>query len=119
MPSAKYERLPASPADAPPEYDEDNDNEAYPSKPHRVVHDPRFDIPTPAPWKRAALIIFVLSLFWLAFRMQRVRLDDRQQVIHASRYSKDHKFRPAASPVVTERLKDGKVRLRGGHPAML
>lgn len=31
------------------------------------------------------------------------------------RYSKDYKFRPAASPVVTERLKDGRIRLRGAH----
>lgn len=32
------------------------------------------------------------------------------------RYSKDHKFRPAASPVITETLRDGRVRVRGAHP---
>lgn len=32
------------------------------------------------------------------------------------RYSKQHKFRPAASPVITERLKDGRVRVRGEAP---
>jgi len=33
-----------------------------------------------------------------------------------SRYSKEHKFRPAASPVITETLKDGRTRLRGSYP---
>lgn len=32
------------------------------------------------------------------------------------RYSKEHKFRPAASPVITETLKDGRTRLRGSYP---
>lgn len=32
------------------------------------------------------------------------------------RYSKDYKFRPAASPIITETLKDGRVRLRGALP---
>ena len=32
-----------------------------------------------------------------------------------SRYSKEHKFRPAASPVITETLKDGRTRLRGSY----
>ena len=31
------------------------------------------------------------------------------------RYSKEYKFRPAASPIITERLKDGRVRLRGAQ----
>jgi hypothetical protein len=34
------------------------------------------------------------------------------------RYSKEHKFRPAASPIITERLKDGRVRLRGAHAGL-
>jgi hypothetical protein len=32
------------------------------------------------------------------------------------RYSKDFKYRPAASPVITEALPDGKKRLRGARP---
>lgn len=32
-----------------------------------------------------------------------------------SRYSREHKYRPAASPVVTEVLKDGRIRLRGAN----
>lgn len=33
------------------------------------------------------------------------------------RYSDEFKFRPAASPVITETLKDGRIRLRGASPA--
>jgi hypothetical protein len=32
------------------------------------------------------------------------------------RYSKEHKFRPAASPIITETLKDGRIRIRGAGP---
>jgi hypothetical protein len=32
------------------------------------------------------------------------------------RYSPEFKFRPAASPVVREKLKDGRTRVRGGRP---
>lgn len=28
-------------------------------------------------------------------------------------YSEEHKFRPAASPVITETLRDGRLRIRG------
>jgi hypothetical protein len=33
------------------------------------------------------------------------------------RYSDEHKYRPAASPVITETLKDGRIRLRGANVA--
>ncbi|KAG1860936.1 hypothetical protein F4604DRAFT_1532835, partial [Suillus subluteus] len=56
--------------------------------------------------------------FWAAFKLQPQR--SQTKVIHAESltlilhmYSKDFKYRPAASPVITERLKDGVVRLRG------
>lgn len=32
------------------------------------------------------------------------------------RYSPEFKYRPAASPVVREKLKDGRTRIRGGRP---
>lgn len=35
-----------------------------------------------------------------------------------SSYSNEHKYRPAASPVVTEILKDGRKRLRGANPSV-
>jgi len=37
----------------------------------------------------------------------------KPRIIHADRYSKKYKYRPAASPVITETLKDGTIRLRG------
>lgn len=33
------------------------------------------------------------------------------------RYSDEYKYRPAASPVITETLPDGRIRLRGASPA--
>ena len=39
-------------------------------------------------------------------------------LIFLSRYSKEHKFRPAASPIITETLRDGRVRIRGAAPTI-
>lgn len=39
-----------------------------------------------------------------------------KQIVHAHRYSKQYKFRPAASPVITETLKDGRTKVFGGRP---
>ncbi|KAJ3501912.1 hypothetical protein NLJ89_g9127 [Agrocybe chaxingu] len=33
--------------------------------------DPRFRVRTPSPWARAALLLFMFFLFWLAFHMRR------------------------------------------------
>ncbi|KAJ7575524.1 hypothetical protein C8J56DRAFT_971476 [Mycena floridula] len=77
--------------------------------------DPRFIQPTPAAWKRVALLAFVVALFWVAISM-RAGQSRKNMIVHASRYSKEHKFRPAASPVVTETLSDGRVRVRGAQP---
>ncbi|KAG6838073.1 hypothetical protein C0991_002013 [Blastosporella zonata] len=42
--------------------------------------------------------------------------DHEAKVVYANRYSKEHRFRPAASPVITETLKDGRMRVRGAQP---
>ncbi|KIM79843.1 hypothetical protein PILCRDRAFT_73740 [Piloderma croceum F 1598] len=76
--------------------------------------DPRFNVPPPSTWKRVALLLFVGFLFWLSFYVK-VSKPEKPKIVHASRYSKEYKFRPAASPVITERLKDGRVRLRGAQ----
>ncbi|EGO03183.1 hypothetical protein SERLA73DRAFT_129437 [Serpula lacrymans var. lacrymans S7.3] len=68
-------------------------------------------------WKRVALLLFVLFLFWLSWSIK-PSSNTQPKVVHASRYSKEHKYRPAASPIITERLKDGRVRLRGAHPSL-
>lgn len=82
----------------------------------------------PPAWKRALLIALLAVLFWLALHLRPQR---QPKVIYASRcvyprtpkttlmlsrYSKEFKYRPAASPVITERLKDGTIRLRGALP---
>ncbi|KZT39423.1 hypothetical protein SISSUDRAFT_963163, partial [Sistotremastrum suecicum HHB10207 ss-3] len=63
-------------------------------------------------WKRVALIFTVISLFIITYRLRAVG-EVPPQIIHAERYSKEYKYRPAASPVITEKLKDGRIRLRG------
>ncbi|KAH0835037.1 hypothetical protein J3R83DRAFT_10774 [Lanmaoa asiatica] len=95
---------------SPPAYTqlERDDDNAHPVN-------PRFDRPRPPAWKRAALVALLAMLFWLAFYL-RPSTKPAPKVVHATRYSKEFKFRPAASPVITERLKDGKVRLRGALP---
>ncbi|KAJ7678442.1 hypothetical protein B0H14DRAFT_3908502 [Mycena olivaceomarginata] len=66
------------------------------------------------PPKRAGLLVLILFCFWLAFQIKSHRAS--LKVVHASRYSKVFKYRPAASPIVTETLKDGRVRFRGAAP---
>jgi len=38
-------------------------------------HDPRFDVPTPSPWARGALLLALAGMFWLAFNMRAGVLD--------------------------------------------
>ncbi|KAF7303435.1 hypothetical protein MIND_00572100 [Mycena indigotica] len=66
-----------------PAYDDDDD-EAVPLRRARPVlddeenalgdtayaRDPRFDPPAPSPWKRAALLLIIVALFYLAFRLK-------------------------------------------------
>ncbi|KAG2339028.1 hypothetical protein BDR05DRAFT_968474 [Suillus weaverae] len=75
--------------------------------------DPRFNRLAPSLWKRIALLLVTAFLFWAAFQLKPQR--SQPKIIHADRYSKDFKYRPAASPVITERLKDGVVRVRGAY----
>ncbi|KAF9218836.1 hypothetical protein BS17DRAFT_719406 [Gyrodon lividus] len=99
MSSSQYQRIPTG---------EDREHTSAPV-------DARFDRPSPPAWKRVALIAFIIFLFWLSFSF-RPNKNVNPNIIHASRYSKEFKYRPAASPIITERLKDGKVRLRGAYP---
>lgn len=85
----KYELLPAS--------DEnenllrsdqsDDDEEEIPEVPVELPVDPRFHQPTPAPWKRAALLLFLFFLFWLAFSMRKDLWNKKPEVIYAKRYA--------------------------------
>ncbi|KAJ6545214.1 hypothetical protein B0H19DRAFT_1266680 [Mycena capillaripes] len=88
---------------------DDEDGASFPP-----VVDPRFVQTPPAAWKRAGLLFLILFCFWLAFQIKGHRATP--QVVHAHRYSKEFKYRPAASPIVTEMLKDGRIRVRGAAP---
>ncbi|KAI0763344.1 hypothetical protein BD413DRAFT_484506 [Trametes elegans] len=117
----KYERIAANP-DYPADLKRRTSRDEPTSDIHelhrRLEEDPRFNPPTPSVWKRVALVFFLLAVFWLGFRLRAsVAQPPQTKVVHASRYSKDYKFRPAASPIVTERLKDGRVRVRGAAPS--
>ena len=52
----------------------------------RLAQDPRFNPPTPSPWKRVALLAFVLAILWLAFSLRMSAKQSHPQVIHAQRY---------------------------------
>ncbi|KZW03075.1 hypothetical protein EXIGLDRAFT_759385 [Exidia glandulosa HHB12029] len=90
--------------------DNDNDNETDP--PTRRTRFEREHQP-PSPWKRAALILFIFALLWFAARLRAQSRPGKPAVVHAERYSKKFKFRPAASPIVTQKLPDGRTRVRG------
>lgn len=87
--SAKYQRIPqGDPAlDA---HDDDEDASEVRLEQQRLARtlnaDPRFQQPTPAWWKRAALVLFVVVLFWLAVSLRNARKATPTKVVHASRY---------------------------------
>ncbi|KAI5120328.1 hypothetical protein M0805_000388 [Coniferiporia weirii] len=85
MSSSRYERLPSSPGPSPapgnelPPYsttrldiDEEEVNVGRQPSAQRTVfpHDPRFEIPTPPRWQRAALLAFIVFLFWLGYKLR-------------------------------------------------
>lgn len=76
MPSNDYVPLPAEP---PVQLGiEDEEQEVPKPRPPRQASgptvlqtsDPRFNPPSPSPLKRAALLLFVFSLFWFALRLR-------------------------------------------------
>ncbi|KAI0298608.1 hypothetical protein BC826DRAFT_907014 [Russula brevipes] len=113
MSSAPYEPLPTD------DYDEEQSptRHRYVPEHRQLMQDPRFNPPPPAWWKRALVILFIIAMFWLYFTFQASSWKAAEpQVVHARRYSKQHKFRPAASPIIYETLGDGKTRVRGAAP---
>ncbi|KIR51457.1 hypothetical protein I315_06156 [Cryptococcus gattii Ru294] len=72
-----------------------------------------FNRPPPAWWKRMLLIVAIIAMGWLSIYLGRRGMSKKPQVIYASRYSEEFKYRPAASPVITETLPDGRIRIRG------
>ncbi|KAG8897030.1 hypothetical protein FRB99_008506 [Tulasnella sp. 403] len=65
--------------------------------------------------KRAVSLLFFIA-FWLIVAYKIFIAGGRgkkPKIVHADRYSNKYKFRPAASPVVTETLRDGTLLVRG------
>jgi hypothetical protein len=113
-----------------------------PLNPNRPMHaDTRaaFNPPQPSRLSRAALLVGLIFLIWVAAKLGQWGQATEPQIIYAnrlvhltlfcrvqtrlsahcliSRYSDEHKYRPAASPVITETLRDGRIRLRGANVA--
>ena len=53
----------------------------------RLRADPRFNPTPPSPWKRAALLLVVVFLLWLAYRMRKPIVQEvfEREVVHAQR----------------------------------
>ncbi|KAF7290868.1 Casein kinase I isoform alpha [Mycena kentingensis (nom. inval.)] len=106
-----------SPGAMPPPFPLRGRSQAEPAPPPA---DPRFDRPAPSPWKRAALLLTIALLFWLALHMKSpkgiFRSSKQQTVVYSNRYSKEYKFRPAASPIITQTMKDGRLEVHGAAP---
>jgi hypothetical protein len=53
-----------------------------------LAQDPRFERPAPSAWKRAALIAFVVVMFWMAISMRLSihKAKPKPEVIYANRY---------------------------------
>ena len=80
MSSAKYDKL----------IDEEPVREAPTSDINvlreRLRRDPRFNPPPPSAWKRVALLITIVVLFYVALRMRMALIRPNEpQVIHANR----------------------------------
>ncbi|CED85571.1 hypothetical protein [Phaffia rhodozyma] len=132
--SNQYQAIPTSDETSPRESTSSDSQRRQNARP-RTVPTPRdFNPPPPASWKRALLLAVIAFLFWFSLRLSnsknmvkhksideiyKEKIESRYgpNVVHAKRYSNEHKFRPAASPVITERTKDGRIRLRGANPA--
>ncbi|KAG8738822.1 hypothetical protein FRC12_016542 [Ceratobasidium sp. 428] len=81
-------------------------------------------IPTPASstskrsthsaFRRVLLIPVVIFALYLSFKYYTwVTTPVKPEIVYADRYSDKYKFRPAASPIITEKLNDGRIRIRG------
>ncbi|KAL1412695.1 hypothetical protein Q8F55_000442 [Vanrija albida] len=112
---ATYQRLPTSPQDARDEQQQP-ERELSRENPLSEATIAEFNRPEPAWWKRAGLLVLILFLSWLAIKLGGIGGKKQPEVIYATRYSDEFKYRPAASPIITEHLKDGRIRIRGATP---
>ncbi|CAE6459424.1 hypothetical protein ACGC1H_004048 [Rhizoctonia solani] len=65
-------------------------------------------------FRRIMMIPVLVFMIYLAFKSYTwVAVPKKPEIIYADRYSDQYKFRPAASPIITEKLTDGRIRIRG------
>ncbi|KAF8327998.1 hypothetical protein F5887DRAFT_898295 [Amanita rubescens] len=70
MSSAKYQRLPTT--DNPTGGEKNSPRSSFDASTSSYTADTRFHQPTPSPYARAALLIFIVFMFWLAFAMRKL-----------------------------------------------
>ncbi|KAL5526516.1 hypothetical protein ACEPAF_8240 [Sanghuangporus sanghuang] len=71
-------------------------------------------------WKKFALYfaVAVVSLWFTVVILNAFGVR-RSGIVYSTSYSKEHRFRPAASPIITQTLDDGRTLIRGAQPTML
>ncbi|KAJ8083421.1 hypothetical protein AAF712_011875 [Marasmius tenuissimus] len=95
------------------EHDEQTNENEQPQESEDQVPPP----PQSSRLKRVFLLLLIGALVWRAFFSKDAWFGKKEpQVVHAKRYSKEFKYRPAASPIITETMKDGRLRVRGAEP---
>lgn len=80
MSQARYSRVATEPPAAPSDNNGDEAQSDDETSPAQFVEetgrnpepplDPRFNPPTPSAWKRAALLLFIVFLFWFSVRLR-------------------------------------------------
>ncbi|EJT99168.1 hypothetical protein DACRYDRAFT_117951 [Dacryopinax primogenitus] len=104
MPSSDYQAVPTT-----------AEEESAETRP-QVAADRFTQRPVPW-WKRVLLILFIVLLGGIIWLLKDVRNSLAPKVVYADRYSAEFRYRPAASPVITETLNSGRTLLiRGAHP---
>ncbi|KIY67414.1 hypothetical protein CYLTODRAFT_454445 [Cylindrobasidium torrendii FP15055 ss-10] len=70
-----------------------------------------------SPLRKAILIFFIGIALAVVYGKYKANAEARaNRVVYAKRYSEEFKYRPAASPIITETLKGGGTKLRGAQP---
>ncbi|KAK8853132.1 hypothetical protein IAR55_003833 [Kwoniella newhampshirensis] len=116
--SAQADSFPPAPRpDSPSDTDQSAPRGDPSYRPLRSAIRAEFNRPPPPWWKRLLLIFALIGMGWMSVYLGKKGLGGggtgKKEVIYASRYSDEFKYRPAASPVITEYLPDGRTRIRG------
>ncbi|KAK1227738.1 hypothetical protein PQX77_009248 [Marasmius sp. AFHP31] len=110
-PSSSHE--PSEQAHSEEHVEQTNENEQQPAP----EEDQALPPPQSSRLKRVFLLLLIGALVWRAFFSKDAWFGKKEpQIVHAKRYSKEFKYRPAASPIITETMKDGRLRVRGAEP---